>query len=122
MISLRAYLGYNISIIALLAWRVHQGMPTRGAITVGFWSLVVADGSLAIKWLRTRNKPKAVTLERSPWHNLGHAVAIGVMVLIVVRRYGTADLVFLAILGFVLTVAFWLWDRYTLRRDGQSEQ
>ncbi len=124
MIRLRDLIAAHILALPYLALRVHHGMSIEGAIKVGLLAAIVVDGAVGLKWLRTGGRPKTLPSGRFPWRQwgTGHAVAIGIMFLIALQGYGAADLIFLAICAFgggnLLTVAFWLWDRHTLRREG----
>jgi hypothetical protein len=128
VIRLRIFVFYNIAIIACVVWRVLRGGSVGSTIIVGFLTVVTANGALAIKWLRTKDRPKAVTSGQFPWRlwGRGNALGIGALVLIALQGYGAADLAFFAILvfgaGILAMVVSWLWDRRTLRRRGQSEQ
>jgi hypothetical protein len=112
----------NVGLVVWLAWRVHQGTPIERAITLGFLVAVTINGAYAIKWFRTRDKPKPKPTGQFPWRQwaIGAATVLGYMILIALQGATAADLAFLALLAFgagsLLTVVFWLWDRHTLRR------
>ncbi len=126
MIKLRNFIVVNLSMVAFLAWRVHHGMSVEGAKKVGLISVIIMNAALGMKWLRTRDKPKTLPSGRFPWllWVTGNAAGIGMMLLMAMNGYGQADLRFAAICVFgagnFLAVAFWLWDRHTLRRHGAS--
>ncbi len=111
MTPLRLFILYNTGIFAYMAWRLNEGMPEGRAIKMGLLLAILANLGVVVQWFHTRDRAKGVTPGRSSSRPWGHGLRFALMVLIVWRLSGAADLAFFVIYGFVITVTFWLWDR-----------
>ena len=126
MTRLRTIIVVNCALPVFLAWRIHQGWSVEGAKKVGLLTFIFANTALGFQWFRTRDSPKALPSEEFPWRECGRGCVRAtpwVFLCVLMGWFRGADLVFLVIFvyggGTLMTIAFWLWDRRTLRRHSR---